>query len=73
MRPVSTALGLFWVGASSSVITDAVSSVVIAAGSFEDLSTTGEDNTHTSWLEKILIYDSVNTLLNNRRETDMIP
>lgn len=56
MRPVSVALRVRRVSASSSLAADTVTSVgAISAGSVEDLSTTGEDDGHAPRLEKIVV------------------
>lgn len=56
MRSMSVALRVRRVSASSSLATDAVTSVsAIPAGSVEDLSTTGEDDGHAPGLEKIVV------------------
>jgi len=63
--PVSVVPPFYWASASSSTVTDTVPSVVvIVAGSVEDLTTTGEDDSHASGLEEVLIWHSVNGLVN---------
>ena len=64
---VSSAACLRRVSDSSSVVTDAVSSVVargvaVVAGSAEGPATTGEDDVHASGLEEVLIGHSTKGL-----------
>ena len=65
--PFPVAARLSWVGVSSSVVTNTVSSVVangvgvtVVTGPAEGPAATGEDDTHSSGLEEVLVGHSTN-------------